>query len=268
MKKSFKILAAILPIFTVDCGTSAVVTAPSAELSPAKSQSRDFLYNLWSQGIDFYARGNEPFWSLDMDFDKRFQFTVLNGLSLKTPPTKGVPAQNARVTRYRAVTESGELIISASGKPCTDTLSGEHFGYTVKVYAKLASDKAYPIFTGCGDYVPDMRLTDIWVVEQVEDIKLQPGSFMKGLPTLELSARERRLSGHDGCNQIGGAFSTQGNTIHFKHLFGTKMFCPAPEGTPDIGALLADKAYEFEFGNNRLYLKMNNKIILTLKHVD
>jgi uncharacterized membrane protein/heat shock protein HslJ len=268
MNKSIKILVAILPFFAVGCATSAVVTAPTTESSPVAGQSQDFLYKLWTQGIDFYARGNEPFWSLDMDFDKRFQFTVLNDLNLNTPPTKGALAQNARITRYHAKTESGELIISASAESCTDTMSGERFDYTVEVQAKNTVDKSYRNFTGCGDYVPDMRLTDIWVVEQVEGVPLKPASFMKGLPTLELSAGKRRLNGHDGCNGIGGAFSTKRNTITFKKLMSTRMFCQTPEGTPDIGALLAEQTYDYEFGNNRLYLKKDNKIILTLKHVD
>ncbi len=236
--------------------------------APVEGQSQNFLYNLWSQGIDFYARGNEPFWSLDMDFDKRFRFTVLDGLDLNTPAAEAVPAQDAKITRYHAQTESGELIISANAEPCTDSMSGKRFDYTVTVQAKQTSDKSYRNFSGCGDYVPDMRLTDIWVVEQVDGAMLQPASFMKGLPTLELSAKERRLSGHDGCNRIGGGFSTQGHTIRFQQLVGTKMFCPTPEGTPDIGSLLAGMTYDFEFGNNRLYLKKNNKAILTLKHAD
>jgi uncharacterized membrane protein/heat shock protein HslJ len=233
-----------------------------------EGQSQDFLYKQWAEGIDFYARGDEPFWSLDMDFDKGFKFTVLNDLNLTTPPTEGVLTQDARITLYRAQTESGELIILVNTQECTDTMSGERFDYTVEVQAKHVSDQSYRKFTGCGNYVPDMRLTNIWVIEQVEGATLQPASFMKGLPTLEFSAKERRLNGHDGCNRIGGGFSTQMNRISFKQLFGTKMFCPTPEGTPDIAALLADKTYEFEFGNKRLYLKKDNRIILTLKHVD
>lgn len=169
MTKPFKILTAILPLYDIGCSTSAMANAPATESSSFKGQSKDFLYNLWAQGID---------------------------------------------------------------------------------------------------YVPDMRLTDNWVVEQVEGVPLKPASFMKGLPMLELSARERRLNGHDGCNRIGGAFTTKRNTITFKKLMSTKMFCQTPEGTPDIGALLAEKTYDFEFGSNRLYLKKDNKIILTLKHVD
>ncbi len=249
-------------------GNYILTPVPGDNETPVEGQSQDFLYKLWVQGIDFYARGNEPFWNLDMDFDKQFKFTALNDLNLNTPATKSVQAQDARITRYHAKTESAELIIAASAEPCTDTMSGEHFEYTVHVQAKHASDKTYQDFMGCGDYVPDMRLTNIWVVEQVKGVALQPASFAKGLPTLELSARELKLSGHDGCNRIGGAFTTQGNTISFKQLFGTKMFCSAPEGTPDIGMLLADKTYAFEFGDNRLYLKKNKQIILTLKHVD
>ncbi|HEY8159877.1 MAG TPA: META domain-containing protein [Methylobacter sp.] len=268
MNKSFTTLAAILPLFAVECATSALVSAPSTESSPIEGQSQDFLYQLWAQGIDFYARGNEPFWSLDMDFDQRFQFTVLNGLNLNTPPAEGTLAQDTRITRYHAKIESGELVIVANEKPCTDTMSGERFAYTVKVQTKPAAGTSFRKFTGCGDYVPDMRLTDIWVVEQVEDVPLKPASFMKGLTTLEVSARERRLNGHDGCNRIGGAFTTKRNTITFKKLMSTRMFCQMPESIPDIGALLAEKTYDFEFGHNRLYLKKANKTILTLKHVD
>lgn len=268
MNKSFKTLAAILPLFAVGCTTPALVSAPSTESSPIEGQSQDFLYKLWAQGIDFYARGNEPFWNLDMDFDQRFQFTVLNGLNLNTPSTEGVLAQDTGITRYHAKIESGELVIFTNEKPCTDTMSGERFAYTVEVQAKPASDTSFRNFTGCGDYVPDMRLTDTWMVEQVEGVPLKPASFMKGLPTLELSTKERRLNGHDGCNRIGGAFSTKRNTITFKQLMSTRMFCATPDGTPDIGALLAEKTYDFEFGNNRLYLKKDNKIILILKHVD
>jgi heat shock protein HslJ len=263
MKKNYKILAAVLPLIITGCFAS-----PSAETLPVESQSQDFLYKLWKQGIDFYARGNEPFWSLDMDYDKRFQFTVLDGPNLIMPATEGVPTQDGRTVRHHVRTESGELIISATEELCTDSMSGERFDYTVQVQAKITSDKAYRDFTGCGNYVPDMRLTDIWGVEQVEGIILQPASFMKGLPILELSAKERRLSGHDGCNQIGGGFSITRNTISFKQLMSTRMFCPRPEGTPDIAALLAGKTYTFEFGNNRLYLKQDKKVILTLKHVD
>jgi len=203
-----------------------------------------------------------------MDFDQRFQFTVWNGLNLNTPPTEGALAQDTGITRYHAKIASGELVIFANEKPCTDTMSGERFAYTVEVQAKHTVDKSYRNFTGCGDTVPDMRLTDIWVLELVEGVPLKPASFMKGLPMLELSARQRRLNGHDGCNRIGGAFSTKRNTITFKKLTSTRMFCQTPESIPDIGALLAEKTYDFEFGNNRLYLKTDNKIILTLKHVD
>lgn len=61
---------------------------------------------------------------------------------------------------------------------------------------------------------------------------------------------------------------TQRNTITFKQLISTRMFCATLDGTPDIGVLLVEKTYDFEFGNNHLYLKKDNKNMLTLKHVD
>lgn len=255
-------------IYGALAGRYILTSMPQDPQQPVEGQSQDFLYNLWAKGIDFYARGNEPFWSLDMDFDKQFQFSALNDLKLNTPPTKGVMSGDGRNIQYHLNTESADLIVSASTQACTDTMSGERFDYKVEVEIRPGAAKTYRNFSGCGNYVPDMRLTDIWVVEQVEGTNLQPTSFMKGLPTLELSARDRRLNGHDGCNRIGGAFSTQRNTITFKQITSTRMFCPTPAGTPDIGALLSEKTYDFEFGNNRLYLKKNNSNRVTLKHVD
>lgn len=49
-------------------------------------------------------------------------------------------AQDTGITRYHAKIESGELVIFANEKPCTDTMSGERFAYTVEVQAKPASD--------------------------------------------------------------------------------------------------------------------------------
>ncbi len=246
-----------------------ILTRMPRDDAPAEpDRSANFLYKLWSEGVDFYARGNEPFWSLDMDFDRQFRFSAMNDMNLSTPPAENLPASDAGTIRFQVKTESAELLVSLSNQPCTDSMSGQRFDYAVDVQVKRPADQNYRQFKGCGDYIPDMRLTDIWIVEQVEGKALPPAWFMKGLPTLELSAKERRLTGHDGCNRIGGSFSTQRHAITFTRLISTRMFCPAPEDVPAIGSLLSEKTYNFEFVGNRLYLKNNGRIILTLKHAD
>ena len=50
-----------------------------------------------SEGIDFYALGNEPFWSLDMDFENEFKFKNLDGLIIIVPAVKGIKAMDAEL---------------------------------------------------------------------------------------------------------------------------------------------------------------------------
>ena len=66
----------------------------SSNIAPASEQHIDFQMKLWLKGIDFYARGNEPFWALDMDFDKGFYFKTLNGIEINTPPFDGQKAMD------------------------------------------------------------------------------------------------------------------------------------------------------------------------------
>lgn len=44
-------------------------------------------------------------------------------------------------------------------------------------------------------------------------------------PHLLFSTEEARLSGHGGCNGIGGSFEVEGSALRFKNMFGTMMAC-------------------------------------------
>ncbi len=77
---------------------------------------------------NFKATGNEPSWSLVIDFDNQMHFKSLNHpKELVTPVPKPNIAQDAPVARYRAVTEKGELIVSIMPDTCVDNMSGEQF---------------------------------------------------------------------------------------------------------------------------------------------
>ena len=69
--------------------------------------------------VDFKATGNEPFWSLEIDFDQQMRFKDLNGIELITPvPAATYPQEN--VTERRASTEQGELLVTVTREKCQD----------------------------------------------------------------------------------------------------------------------------------------------------
>lgn len=123
---------------------------------------QQILLKKWKDGIDFYAFGNEPSWSLDMDFDQVIRFKNLDGIDFNAPMVEPSKAMDTNVTRYRSVTESGEIIVQINRVACMDNMSGEAFNYRVTVDYKSSVDTDYQSFKGCGNFIPDPRLHDLW----------------------------------------------------------------------------------------------------------
>ena len=97
-------------------------------------------------GIDFWAAGNEPGWSLEMDRQKTIAFRDMDGDSLRVPAPRPQPNTDS-LKVYTAKTEKAEFILTIRHRVCTDDMSGFMRPYTVEVQVK---DKK---FKGCGEYL-------------------------------------------------------------------------------------------------------------------
>ncbi|MBS3954400.1 MAG: copper resistance protein NlpE N-terminal domain-containing protein [Methylomicrobium sp.] len=212
------------------------------------------------QGIDFYGRGNEPFWSIDMDFDKSFTFTEMNATPIHVPAVKGTSTPN----HYQATTEKADLSVSLIEQSCQDSMSGELFSHKVEVTLKLSGSQDSHSFKGCGEFLTDTRLYGTWQFSAINESPLLAEAYMKGLPTITLSAENNRLSGHDGCNRLMGGFSIQKNTISFKQLASTMMACPEKKGAVNINPIIANQTFDYLIENDNLYLIKEGKTIITL----
>jgi heat shock protein HslJ/uncharacterized membrane protein len=220
-------------------------------------------------GIDFKAQGNEPFWSVEIDFDKAIHFKSLNHPEeLSTPVPKPAQMQDAQGERYRAVTEAGELIVTILKDSCSDSMSGAQFPYKVRVDAKLATDTEYAHYEGCGRYLTDYRLHNIWVVEEMQGESLKAEDFAKGLPTLEFMPEEGQVGGHDGCNRIFGKIETQGKQLKFGVIGATRMACPNMEKSDQFTQLINEQTLTYAFEPRQLLLKQGQEVVLRLKNVD
>jgi heat shock protein HslJ len=85
--------------------------------------------------------------------------------------------------------------------------------------------KDYTIYKGCGRYLADYRLHDIWVLDSINNKKISAEDFMKGNPLLELNLTENKIYGNTGCNNISGAIEVLGKKIHFGRLATTRIAC-------------------------------------------
>ena len=169
---------------------------------------------------------------------------------------------------FRTLTESGDMVITLKEQECKDDISGEVSGFRVEVMLRKATDKEFKVYNGCGIYLKDERLHDIWVLQMLNADKLIPKDFSRGLPVIEINLRENKVSGHDGCNGISGSIKTHGNHIIFGNLMSTLMACPDMELSSRFTQALSGKKLRFDIVENNLLLFDGDVNVAALKHAD
>ncbi len=221
-----------------------------------------FYQEKFLRGVDLFARGNEPFWVLEFDLEKSITFEEMNGLKISTPAVKGIESPDGNETIFHSMTESGELKVTIFGEKCQDSMSGEEFDYNVKVEYRSSMEKDFKTFTGCGKYLYDYRLHDIWVMEEITGIELKKENLPKGLPMFEFYPGEKRFSGHAGCNQILGGIEVKRNSIRFGVLVSTKMACPDMSIEQKVSQMLNEKTLTYRLESDLPRGGKNPKLIL------
>ncbi|MEQ9440703.1 MAG: META domain-containing protein [Cyclobacteriaceae bacterium] len=211
------------------------------------------------RGVDFLALGNEPFWSLEIDFDSMMHFKSMTQVdSIHTAVPEASQAQDAPVTRYRAETEDGELTVTISQQTCSDAMSGEEFPYSVRIRAKTGEMDDFEEFSGCGLYLGDYRLNDIWALETLNGETVDTAQFPRDQPYIEIHLAEQKILGFAGCNSISGAITFGKSSIQVGPLISTRMSCPAQEFEQNFMQALSDKTLTCTLENGQLVLESRN----------
>ena len=194
-------------------------------------------------------------------------FATMDDIKINTPAVEGIKAQDSDVTLYRAKTDSGELVITVIRDNCEDNMSGEKFPYKVRVEAKKSADVNYKTFEGCGKFLYDMRLYDIYVMEEMTGFNLKKEKLMKGMPTFEFNLTDMRFGGHAGCNSLSGSINVIGNKITFGSLMGTLMACPNMKIEKAVVEALNQKTVTYSIDKMKLAI-VSGKTKMVLKKVD
>jgi heat shock protein HslJ/uncharacterized membrane protein len=254
---------------TLSCSTSSNVDKINNQITNSEEiVDPSFYQEKFFGGIDFFARGNEPFWNLEIDFEKEMKFSTMDDFKLITPAIKGVKTQDADVTLYQAATEAGELKVTVTKSACSDNMSGEKFNYKVIVEVKQSSDKDFKTFEGCGKYLYDYRLYDIWVMEEMTGVELNKNKLMKGLPTFEFNLADMRFGGHAGCNNLSGKIDVVGSKITFGNIISTMMACPDMTVEKAVVKALDKNTFTYKIEKMKLTLTNDDGVKMILKKVD
>jgi len=214
--------------------------------------------------IGFKATGNEPFWSVEIDFNKHMTFRPMEGETLVTPVPEPVRPQDVNAVSFNAETEKGTLHVTIFKKKCQDTMSGKEFGHEVKVSIKMANEDQFKEYSGCGDYQGDYRLNDVWALETINgETAISEGKA----PNLEFNLVENRFYGFGGCNRIHGQITIDKQKVTFGKVISTMMACPNLEKETIFTQKLNEQTYNFKFEEGKLILS-NEANQLSFKKID
>jgi hypothetical protein len=209
--------------------------------------------------MDFIASGDSPAtWRLEMNYDKDFVFTTTTGLKVVCPAVMGQKANGADEINFHAKGISKQMGISIFGKSCE--IQPEQKKVTVSTEGVT--------YTGCGKYLQKPELHNTWILEQLDDTLLNKKDFGNGLPEVTLNLIDKKMSGYDGCNNIGSDITVQGNRIQFGNIFSTRKFCMGVRSELLRVHLLDHQLVEYYFKDNRLvfYLINDSKLYFRKKY--
>jgi uncharacterized membrane protein len=104
-----------------------------------------------AESVDFFAIGQEPGWSLDIDSTNLIRFTSYAMPAINSPWI--APTTKENTTTYTTSTESATMEISIVQGSCADVMSGQLYTHAVTVRIKRGTDKDFKTFKGCGTFV-------------------------------------------------------------------------------------------------------------------
>ena len=216
----------------------------------------------------FKAQGTEPFWGLKIHAD-RIVLTSPED-SIVMPHPEPIRVADSNIKMYRSQTDGASMDVIIAQKECINAMSGEAFPYQTTISYRENGGQEARTLEGCGEYLTDHRLNDIWVLEEMEGKKVDHEKDFKGsdLPYMELYTNENRFSGFSGCNRMTGSLSFEWDVLRFEQVASTRMACPNMEQEGKfLEALQGITRYAME--NNRLYLSNDGKApFLVFKKID
>jgi len=215
----------------------------------------------------FKANGTEPFWGLKVK-ENRVELNMMED-TIVTPHSTPIKVQDANISMYRIQTEAVSLDVIIAHKECTNAMSGEKSPYTVTIAYKYTGEEETHALEGCGTYITDYRLHDIWVLEEMDGKKVSKDDFNgSDVPNMEIDIKTNRFVGFAGCNRMTGGLFFEKDVLRFTNAASTKMACPNLSAEDKfMKKLQSSTTYKIE--NNRLYLSNGSEEnLLIFKKID
>lgn len=213
----------------------------------------------------FKASGTESSWSLSIDTTSIKFLSHIKGIEkITVPHVEAIRAMDANVKMYNLQTENVSLQITIIQKNCIN--DGKQSPYGVTIRLKRNHDKDFTELSGCGHYITDYRLYDIWALQEINGKVVTPKDFEKEIPYIEINTNTNTFMGYAGCNNLNGKLFSERDLLRFTDIAMTLKLCSSSK--EDLFLEQLHRVTSYQLNNGRLFLKSENKPVLIFKKVD
>lgn len=226
-------------------------------------EQKDRGYQMQKKGVDFLASGKEPFWSVEIAFNKKIKFTTLSGMDTITVPVADLIAVDSLpIVNYKGSSRQGEILVTIERKDCEDDSNGIAKHYAVHVSVKRPSVGTYAEFKGCGEYFGPVRLHDVWSLKSINGTLVD--TLMDSRPYMELHLDNGCVMGLLGCNSFSTQFFFGRDQLFFKPVMRTKMACALLDLETQFYKALSNSVLNYRFeGLNLILANKTDTLIFT-----
>jgi uncharacterized membrane protein len=107
-------------------------------------------------GVGFKGLGNDPKWTLEVDFEKEMTFVSTEATgsqtTIVTPTPTAYNLNNPTALRYRGESPEWTLIVTILPFGCQDSETGENYDYQLILRVVSKTTPYEETFQGCGGY--------------------------------------------------------------------------------------------------------------------
>lgn len=218
--------------------------------------SNKYVYNeMQMRGVDFFAMGQDPLWTLEIDFDKSVSLTIPEmdqeafipilqmGQGEEMPEVNYTVKGDGVELKIRIQNNEGQVKMAPNLKP-----------YLVYVGVKTKKDKEFVTYSGWGEYYGDLLLHDSWMLTSINGEMLSDYTFKKE-PFIDLQLDQEKVSGFVGCNNFTAGIYFGRNKIIFQPFLSTKMACVYDHVEKEFFNIVSGKMFNYRLEGLQLILE-------------
>lgn len=246
------------------------------------SHSKNPYYNsslqliFFKNNVNFYGSSESEHWELFVTNDSSFTFKLNDDITvyefskaIQVPDAPAIKYHSKKVLLSQDTSQSQKSItITITNQKALEKASINYLPFSVVI--AIENQKSTTIYSGGGFYITNPALNDIWVLDSLNNEKVDAAKFPQGLPRLEFHLVDGSVYGFSGCNEIAdGSYYAIRNKIDItlpKH--NAIKRCSEMSGEIAFLSVLNKKRFSYSINNLRLTLEHADKTKLVFKKVD